>query len=238
MSRRAIQTESRRTAGTNHYKTWNPLLQSGCILWLRADQGITLASGNVQTWADLSGSGTYPSLTQAVAGQRPTYNSSDSSFAGQATMSGISANSTQLTSAASATVNQQYTIIVVGKVTTSGTICGCTTSLAGIWSSTATLGMYAGSAVHGSQSTSSPCIMAGVFNNTSSLAYVNLTASPTSLSPGSSAMTGTMNIFGSSLDGAMTGTIAEVLIYNIGLTASQLSRIFIYAGERYSGAWF
>lgn len=40
---------------------------NGCVLWLRADQGITLTSGLVSAWADLSGNG------NGVAQANPTY---------------------------------------------------------------------------------------------------------------------------------------------------------------------
>lgn len=44
---------------------------SGCVLWLRADMGITLVSGAVSAWADQSGSGNH--VTQGTAGSRPAY---------------------------------------------------------------------------------------------------------------------------------------------------------------------
>jgi hypothetical protein len=44
---------------------------SGTVLWLRADQGITLSGSDVSDWLDLSGEGN--DATQAIAGDRPSY---------------------------------------------------------------------------------------------------------------------------------------------------------------------
>lgn len=42
----------------------------GCVLWLSANHGVTLASGAVSQWSDLSGAGNH--ATQATVNDRPT----------------------------------------------------------------------------------------------------------------------------------------------------------------------
>jgi hypothetical protein len=51
-----------------------PTQVSGCVLWLRADLGISLNSSNVSAWADQSGSGN--SVAQTTGATQPTYNGS------------------------------------------------------------------------------------------------------------------------------------------------------------------
>lgn len=47
-----------------------PISRSGLQLWARADNGITLSGNNVTKWADMSGSGN--DLTQSVTADQPT----------------------------------------------------------------------------------------------------------------------------------------------------------------------
>jgi hypothetical protein len=63
----------------NNYLKWRydipdpmpfiPPLLPGCVLWLRADLGVTLNAGNVSAWADQSGLGN--DVTQATAADQP-----------------------------------------------------------------------------------------------------------------------------------------------------------------------
>jgi hypothetical protein len=57
----------------------------GCILWLRSDLSVTLASGKVSSWGDRSGKENH--FVQGVAASRPTYVASHGSFKGQPTLS-------------------------------------------------------------------------------------------------------------------------------------------------------
>ena len=71
---------------------FTPTTISGCILWLRADLGVTLASGKVSAWADQSGNSN--NFSQGTAAQQPVFNSSGVN--GQPTLSFTAANSTFL----------------------------------------------------------------------------------------------------------------------------------------------
>src|SRR5262245_16371433 len=50
---------------------WRPVMLSGLKLWLRADMGITLNSGNVSAWADQSGS--VQDFVQGTANKQPAW---------------------------------------------------------------------------------------------------------------------------------------------------------------------
>lgn len=51
-----------------------PTKLSGCVLWLRADLGVTLNGSNVSAWADQSGNGR--DLAQATTTKQPPYSTS------------------------------------------------------------------------------------------------------------------------------------------------------------------
>jgi hypothetical protein len=50
---------------------WRPTRIPGCVLWLRADLGVTLVSGKVSAWADQSGMGNH--FTQATGADQMAY---------------------------------------------------------------------------------------------------------------------------------------------------------------------
>lgn len=57
----------------------------GCLLWLRADLGVTIGTG-VATWADQSGNG--HNATQATGSKQPIRNATDADFAGLPSLHG------------------------------------------------------------------------------------------------------------------------------------------------------
>lgn len=56
--------------GGGSFQEWSPTLLPGCILYLRADRGITIATG-VSQWNDLSTAGN--NATQGTGGIQPTF---------------------------------------------------------------------------------------------------------------------------------------------------------------------
>jgi hypothetical protein len=52
--------------------SFTPTSLSGCVLWLRADLGVTLNGSTVSAWADQSGNGN--NASQGTAASQPTYN--------------------------------------------------------------------------------------------------------------------------------------------------------------------
>lgn len=62
------------SSGVLYSNEWTPRQLDGCTIWLRADVGVTLISGNVSAWADQSGIGY--SAAQATSANRPGWNAS------------------------------------------------------------------------------------------------------------------------------------------------------------------
>jgi hypothetical protein len=56
---------------TNRTSYFVPTQLTGCMLWLRADLGVTLSSGFVSTWADQSGNGN--NASQGASANRPGF---------------------------------------------------------------------------------------------------------------------------------------------------------------------
>lgn len=50
---------------------FQPVQLGGCVLWLRADRGVTQSSGSVSAWADQSGSGR--NFSQGTGANQPSY---------------------------------------------------------------------------------------------------------------------------------------------------------------------
>lgn len=61
---------------------FTPATISGCVMWVRADLGITLNAGNVSAWADQSGAGNH--ATQGTGVQQPAYINDGSGQGGRA----------------------------------------------------------------------------------------------------------------------------------------------------------
>lgn len=64
------RSRSRDRSRGHAVNSWSPLALSPA-LWLRADRGVTLNSGNVAAWADQSGNARH--FVQATAGEQPLY---------------------------------------------------------------------------------------------------------------------------------------------------------------------
>ncbi len=71
--------------------TFVPPLLGGCVIWYRGDLGITLSGTGVSQWNDQSG--TNDSHKNLTGTNIPGYNSADSNYNGQPTLTFIAANS-------------------------------------------------------------------------------------------------------------------------------------------------
>jgi hypothetical protein len=95
-----------------------PTSLSGCVLWLRADLGVTLNGSTVSAWADQSGTGNHAS--QGTAANQPTYSASSGpggsrpgiTFDGADDNLGIGSG----LSAVFGGVNAAYTVVVSAKI--------------------------------------------------------------------------------------------------------------------------
>lgn len=205
-----------------------------CVLWLRADAGITLATG-VSQWNDMSGGGA--NATQSTGTLQPTYNASDSSYGHQPTMSYLGSSAQYLIG--TLTLIQPYTVIIVGEndAAASGGFFGGSGTAGGVVYSTAgqLIQLYSGSVLTGTASIAGPCAIAAIFNGGNSAAYVN--SSTTANVTGSAGTTAFGSTYGlGSNNGApasLTGKIAEVMVFNNALSSAQISQVFKYIASRY-----
>ena len=213
--------------------SFQPDWMSGCQLWLRADQGITLATG-VSQWNDLSGNGN--NVAQATGSKQPTYNATDVAYNGMPTLSFTSSNIQVLL--ATMTLTQPFTVYVVGQATYTGAtlaMVGGNTSTFELYFTGGSLwNIYAGSAVASTNSSTSPVVLASILNGTSSAIYVNSSAAASGSGDAGTDSSTQVAIGGVSTSvNPFNGKIAEVLIYNSVLSTTQLGTIFQYLGNRY-----
>lgn len=221
-----------------------PPMISGMVLWLRADQGITLGTGSqVATWADQSGHGN--NVTQATATARPTLSASGGPM-GQPCLNFASA-SLQMLDRASAVVSaspwsafvvqetstpasEGFSFYVGGLSSSNGLGFGLNGSDRVIWYSGASI------LVDGVCPTSTWELWSAVNTGTTTTFSVNGSSqsvtNPTVQPIAPSAATG----IGGSTDTAAdtwNGSIAEVILYNRALTAPEVALLNSYFSTRY-----
>lgn len=214
-----------------------PLQISGLYLWLRADMGITIATG-VSVWADQSGNGdANRNAAQGTGANQPTYNATDANFAGKPSLT-FAANSKLITGTWSVAIAQPATVFVVGK------------------QDSATPGRYAmdslsdppqfalfGDGTNQSHqfagvdnvvaSTSSPKVTVLEYNGASSKQYLSSLTAAITGDAGTNGAAGLSigNYAGSLANGGWT--LTEILVYNSILSASNRALVTKYLGSRY-----
>ncbi len=222
--------------------TFTPPSLLGLVAWYRADKGITIATG-VHTWADQSGTGdSNKNLIQATGSAQPTLNATDAAFNNQATLSFVSASSQYLQSATwASSLSQPATIFVVGSDDGSASIevyvdgTGATQRMVIEKDNATQYQWYAGTAQNKTLTTGAKAVLAGMFNNTTSFAYYSAKTPVLSNST-----FGTEPIIGLTVGAAyngsnpLNGKIAEVIIYNSNLSATNINQVLAYVGTRYN----
>lgn len=220
-----------------------PTQMNGCVLWVRADQGIIMQTG-VSEWKDLSGQGNH--LFESLTGNQPGYILADPAYNGQSTLTSLFASNTAMSSLTTVVLPQPYTWFCVGEnddSTHQGGFVGSTTAAGVVYQASPSqeVAIYAGSTVFGgSTPVASKCCIAAVFNGTNSAAYVNASNAPqVTGSAGSTGISSNLAIFGASgAPNTMTGKLAEAVLYQGALTQPQISFVFQYFAARYApGAW-
>lgn len=222
---------------------------SGLKLWLKADAGITLASGNVQTWADQSGNGN--DVTQATSGSRPAFNATSVNGLPGVTF----ASGKQLANTVNVVpTSSDRSIIVVAKTSSAGgggmlvgfrstTIC---------WNAQLTFDSVTAAFVYGSGAPQGPALINWTFDSlphvfeeygtlgslvTIAMDGANKTVSPVTETGVVVAETGTAGtlIGGSAGTGAQswTGDICEVLVYDHILSEGDQKTLRQYLQARY-----
>jgi hypothetical protein len=216
--------------------TFQPNWFSTCILWLRSDLGITIATG-VSQWNDITTNA--HNATQATGSLQPTYTSSNGGFGGRPT---LNATGTQFLTVSSLTLNQPFTVIMIGNNNgggTAGLFGGAGNEPAAFANGGINAAMYAGTQVNSSTSITSKCVMAYVYNSGTGLIYVNSSGAAVQTgSIGSLNLSGTFQIMNDNLIGvAMSGSVSEFMVFNTNLSSAQLKEIFKYVSMNYAGSW-
>lgn len=231
---------------------FKPTQINGCVLWLRADQGVSLdGSGNVQSWSDLSGNGN--TFSQATAGKCPAYLAAGGSNS-QSAVSFNGANA--LTNGGNFGISTLgWTILAIvqfGSATpgaftfflANGDSGGNNGIELGSSSANNRIINYRGSATcsdgplttnweaWGAVQTSAPLTTLYVNSTSASQALDHTTNVPVAFTGGSAIGQQVGGV------GSWTGKVAEVLAYNQALTQYQVSFLFQYFAARYNpGAW-
>lgn len=224
------------------YNSWNlPKLIPNCVLWVRADLGISLSSGSVSHWSDQSGNNDSNRSFQTGAGPT-TYTASDQlynnqstiSFGGSATMSSVGGWSITLT--------QPYTLFLVGNDSGSGsTQIYFENTNANIWFvyTNGVAGKYCASGpsnfISGGTVSAIPHIYEVEMNDPSTTLRIS---AETPVQIGNTSKTADivfgLVIGGTTGGGSLIGKIAEIVVYNGLLTPSNRTMLFNYFSARYN----
>lgn len=237
---------------TNGYEYFNPTSLASCVWWLRADLGITLdGSSLVQTWADQSGIGdANRNASQATAGNRVAYSSSDASYNNKATVGSFNiAPVSKLTTGVWSATYSTFTLGCVGHGPVSASnryfaysssgayaaIVSNSLEKAGVFSSGATVNLLEA----GTSGATPKCVTIAEFNGASSNLFVDSTVTPTTSGTLAAdqlgnAVPGT-SVGGRSLAGTSDGPekIAEVFAFNAILSAGDKVKLRKYLNGRY-----
>ena len=240
------------------FPEWTPLdLGSSALLWLRADRGITLNGATVSAWADQTGRGT--SAVMASAANQPGFNVSSANFGGQPTLQFTRTSNKLLNCASGFTgftgLTQATMFIAVRWEETTNSYCfsthnaGSTSGTFAFQVSGTTAYSRSGTTGGGYVSSSGTPVASQVWETVydasqpTDLTKLTLTRNgglASSVASGAvQAAMGTVNgyVIGASTPtptGAFSGEIAEILICNRALTASERAVVRRYMYARYA----
>jgi LSD1 subclass zinc finger protein len=227
-------------AGAAHNSFFAPTDLGSCVLWLRADLGVTPSGSNVTQWNDQSGNGANVS---APVGSGPQVNAVDAAYSGQTTLSFDAGKGEYLTGSYASSLAQPVTVYLVGQMAVdavnnpewldgnNANRLACAGSVTNDYPL-----MYAGTSLGAtSGAMSSKCAICYTFNGSSSSMALNAVTPQTTGNAGTGGPGTAISL--ASLGGAapfMTGKIAEVLVYGAAHTAAQRQQVLRYLGGRYA----
>lgn len=224
------QTRSRRRRALAAFL---PTDLDGLVLWLRADRGITIATG-VSQWDDLSGSGNH--VTQATGASQPAYlttgGANNRPFLRFDGVNDVLTNSNNL----GAQPNHCFAAGVIsrGNIANNTLIDTPTGNQRRLFGAAATtFDIFAGSAIISRSGADIDTMGAyeGLFSGASSKLRTHNTAYATG-NPGAGANGGVM--VGSGPGDPSDADIYEVIIYNRTLSDSEAERVMVYQRQRYA----
>ncbi len=218
---------------------FSPMRVPGCVLWLRADLGVTTAAGStiVMDWADQSGNGSnmtavevggsYPTL--GSVGNVPNINFTTGPYLTTSTGVAISQPDSVLVVAASAGTPTGYGAYFCNQATADQ-------SFAQTDNQAAEISLNAGTNVNQTMGVNltSPGIIQVDFNGSSSQVFQNgIQQNSGGINPGANG--GTFTSIGANFNGLspFAGWIAEVLVFEPQLTSTWRTLVTRYLGGRY-----
>lgn len=240
MDRRGTRRPIRFGEATSKFQ---PSQLPGLVLWLRADLGITIATG-VSVWADQSGNGN--NATQGTPAAQPTYFASGGAN-GQAYMA-LSGASSQNLGGAALVGSANMTLVIVHQFSSTASAqvsfhagASGTSMASSIDENAATERdlFLVGSAVDADAGASATTAWeAWILTQSSApLGTMNVNGSTRSLTPNNGAMTAPTAGYtvGSRTGGSqfMTGNFAEAIIYSRVVTAGEIASLRGYLLSRY-----
>jgi hypothetical protein len=235
------------------YATSLPQLGSNLLLWLRADNGVTASSGLVSSWTDQSGNSL--TATQSVTADKPTLTASTINHSVLPTVS-FNGTSTYLSSPTGfAGLNTGYSAFIVCKPangTSTGDLCSMGNAsnsdaiIPQIINTNAKLFVYNGATASSVVTTTTPIsssnyqlleetVQPGATNSLGTI-FVNgaqAIQSTTLNNPNNISRTSNLIGAGSGPASWFNGGIAEILIYNTALSASQRAALESYVLSKY-----
>jgi hypothetical protein len=225
-------------------QSFMPTMISGCIWWLRADQGITVATG-VSQWNDLSGAGdANRNATQGTPGSQPPFTPSSAVLAGQPAVT-FTANSGEslATGAFSVAPSDPCTVFFAGKFSTA-TTTRAFSSLPGNNDRTIDYNAVTGkielaesALISGSTTPTTAVAVVGVYNGASSKLFVS---AKTAVATGNAGSAATVTGFtignvagGGGLAITFGGDMGEMGAFGRALSDTEVGMLLDYMGRRY-----
>jgi len=209
-------------------------------VWLRADKGITKDGGDAISQWDFE-NGTFrgqSNVAQAVGANQPTHVISDAAYNGQSTVS-FDGGDYLDTSTFSSALSQPNSIFIVGEFSAIPTEMMIDSIVAGdrtiIYSGAGPENrLFAGANLNGGTTDANPHIYEGLFNSPNSELLVDGVSEAT----GDAGTDGMPSLrVGSDINAVanfLTGTIAEVIVYNALVSPVDRTLIRNYLSTRYS----
>jgi len=231
---------------------FNPTALAGCVLWLRADRGVTLNGSTVSAWADQSGNGN--NFAQGIAANQPTF--AASGINGLPSLSVLTANLCVLkcVNAANAVVNTTAAErFLVGQSTLGDPYTGAGLNSVEVqWGSDINTTaipftdghVYDGFATSARKDTgthspagllASPYIYSSYSQANDWRQFFNGTAGFTTATNTFAMSASVPNIVGATDQGqACTGSFSEWIVYNRVLSSVERTQVTRYLGSRYA----
>lgn len=215
------------------YGGFIPTHLPGCVLWLRADLGITKdGSDRVSAWADQSGLG--HDVTQGVGSEQPLWEATAFNGYPCVTANGLDEHM----QSAAWTLNQPSTVFAVARLIAATAVPqtlvdGTAVNTRRLYENGgAEFRIYAGSVGPSTAADTSRHVLAAVFDGASSMIYKDNTGVAGSC--GSSAASG-VALFRPGGAAVQYGNfeLAELALFDSALAAASIARLSQYAGARY-----